>query len=100
VSEVWAQNERGDHSEHSGEIYGYDRRWEARHAFTNNPYLPIPWAAAIGDSRATLSIDMKGTFEISRFNFTKVISVEEGGHALASFYCNFTEIYESVPTFI
>ena len=100
VSEIWATNSRGDYSEHSGEIYGYDRRWEARHAFTKNPYLPIPWAAALGDKEAKLSIDMKGIFEISRLEFTKVISVEEGGQALASFYCNFTQIYESVPTVI
>ena len=87
--EVWASTER------QSEIYETDRRWEARHAFSNNDYQRIPWAAKETDAEPSLTVDFKQEFRISRLQFMNVIQFEPDADLLQNFFCNKTEIYVS-----
>ena len=84
--EVWASSER------ESEIYDNQRRWEARHAFSNNTYEPIPWAADTFDPFRYVVIDFKREHRINRLHFMNVIHFE---NSIQNYYCNKTEIYVS-----
>ena len=84
--EVWASSVR------TSEIYENERIMEARHAFTNNSYEPIPWAAADSDPDRSLIIDFSKEYRINRLHFMNVIQMENSPQ---NYYCNKTEIYVS-----
>ena len=90
--EVWASTER------DSEIYDNQRVFEARHAFSNNSYEPIPWAADKFDPLPYVVLDFKREHRINRLHFMNVIHFE---NLIQNYYCNKTEIYvstSSIPT--